>query len=236
MACYAASTIPPINYGSYASPRQYYPTPARGPVYSSTYSAPPKTPVGPAFDERVPDYLSTVKTALRRLLNENKVRNMPVGFPFHVTAQNYDEVRLSHGPYEFKEYFSTSDTRSSRSHCATFSYALSRSGMMTWRITVPGQSTDRRELPREETLAQVQLHPMALETAPFGIEFMIRPQILLQALSTSLEVGGLVTIQIANEKTRIYCRDKHIYYSSGEILFVSTDHLGQHEIAAIYQP
>jgi hypothetical protein len=143
MACYAASTIPQINYGSYASPRPCYPTPDRGPFYTSAYGALPKPPVG---TERVyDDDLSKVKIALRRLLNENKVKNMPVGFPFHVTMQNCDEIRLSHAPYEFKEYFATSDNRV-RSQCATFSYSISRSGMMSWRITVPErQPSGRRE-------------------------------------------------------------------------------------------
>ena len=86
-----------------------------------------------------------------------------------------------------------------------------------------------------ETLAQLQVHPMAIETTAFGIDFMIRPQTPLQALSTSLEVGKMVTIQIANDKMRIFCHRKHIYYTSGEILFLSTDHLGQHEVACMYQ-
>ena len=146
MPCYAASTIPQINYGSYASPRPCYPTPDRRPFYTNAYSALPKPPVGTVFYERVhDDDLTQVKIALRRLLNENKVRNIPVGFPFHVTAQNCDEIRLSHSPYEFKEYFPTSDNRT-RSQCATFSYSISRSGMMTWRITVPErQSRGLRE-------------------------------------------------------------------------------------------
>lgn len=76
---------------------------------------------------------------------------------------------------------------------------------------------------------------MVIETAAFGIDFMTRPQILLQALSTSLEVGKMITIQIANDKTRIFCHKKHVYYNSGEIIFVSTDHLGQHEVACVYQ-
>ena len=143
MACYATSTIPRINYGSYASPRPCYPTPDRGPFYTSPYGALPKPPIGTVFSERVhDDDLTKVKTTLRRLLNENNVRNMPVGFPFHVTAQNCNEIRLSHAPYEFKEYLPTSDNRT-RSQCATFSYSISRSGMMTWRITVPERG--RRE-------------------------------------------------------------------------------------------
>lgn len=146
MACYAASTIPQINYGSYASPRPCYPTPDRSPFYTSAYGALPKAPVGTVHYERVQDDdLIKMKIALRWLLNENKVRNMPVGFPFHVTTQNCNEIRLSHAPYEFKEYFATSDNRS-RSQCATFSYSLSRSGMMSWRIIVPErQSNGRRE-------------------------------------------------------------------------------------------
>ena len=87
-----------------------------------------------------------------------------------------------------------------------------------------------------ETLAQVQVHPMAIETTSFGIDFMIRPQILLQALSTSLEAGKMITIQIANDKTRVFCHRRHLYYTSGEILFLSTDHLGQHEVACVYRP
>jgi len=76
---------------------------------------------------------------------------------------------------------------------------------------------------------------MAIETTAFGIDFMIRPQTPLQALSTSLEVGKMVTIQIANDKMQIFCHRKHVYYTSGEILFLSTDHLGQHEVACLYQ-
>jgi len=253
MTCYAPSTIPKIIYGSYVSPRPYCPAPGLAQVYTRAYGAPPKPRVGTVIYEGAhEDDLSRVRTSLRQLLNENKLRNMPVGFPFHVRAQNSDEIRLSHAPYEFKEYFATSDNRS-RSRCATFSYSLSRSGMMTWRITAPGrQSSDGRDCEfyfdnrfsyvsqpgsyfiGNETLAQVQLHPMVLETAAFGIEFMTRPKILLQALSTSLEVGKMITIQIANDKTRIFCRSKHIYYTSGEILFVSTDHLGQHEVVFVY--
>jgi len=82
--------------------------------------------------------------SLRRLLNENKVRNLPIGFPFYVTTQNC-EIRLSHAPYEFKEYFPTSDNRT-RSQCAMFFYSISWSGMMTWQITVlERQSSGHRD-------------------------------------------------------------------------------------------
>jgi hypothetical protein len=197
-----------------------------------------------------------VKTALQKLLKRNKLRNMPAGFPFHVGNQKIPDnsvVRLSHTPYEFNEYFVTSDNRS-RSQCATFSYSPSRSGMMTWQISIPGrQSSQCREAPSEfyfnlrprhvaqlaslgsTTLAQVQVHPMAIETTAFGLDFLIRPEIMLQALATSLEAGKMITIQIANNKTRIFCRKRNIFYSSGEIIFVSTDQYGQHEIAFVFQ-
>ena len=265
MSCYAALSIPQINYGSYISPRPYYPAPDHhGPVYTSAYSALPKPPVGTVLYERVyDDDLATVKAALHKLLKQNKLRNMPAGFPFHVANQNFADdsvMRLSHAPYEFKEYFVTSDNRS-RSQCATFSYSPSRSGMMSWQISVPGrQSSQCRDAPSEffyfktehpvlccsnaspplligsKTLAQVQVHPMALETTSFGLDFMIRPEIMLQALAASLEAGKMITIQIANNKTRIFCRKRNIFYSSGEILFVSTDQYGQHEIAFVFQP
>ena len=153
MACYAALSIPQINYGSYMSPRPYYPAPDRGPVYTSAYGALPNPPVGTVLYERVyDDDLAMVKTALQKLLKHNMLRNMPAGFPFHVANRNFADdsvVRLSHAPYEFKEYFVTSDNRS-RSQCATFSYSPSRSGMMTWQISVPGrQSSQYREAPSE---------------------------------------------------------------------------------------
>lgn len=74
-----------------------------------------------------------------------------------------------------------------------------------------------------------------METS-FGLDLMTNPQILLEALALSVELGVLVTVQVAHQKTpMMYPSKRNVYYDSGEIIFLSTDDRGRTEVAFVFE-
>lgn len=75
---------------------------------------------------------------------------------------------------------------------------------------------------------------MIMETS-FGIDLTTNPRIVLEALALSLELGMLITIEVANYKTpKMYPARRNIDYELGEILFVTTDCTGRSEVACVF--
>lgn len=71
----------------------------------------------------------------------------------------------------------------------------------------------------------------------FGFHFMTNSRIIQEALALSLELGILITIQMATQKTHImYPSRRGIYFSPGEIIFLTTDNFGRSEVVFVYQP
>ncbi|KAF8903919.1 hypothetical protein CPB84DRAFT_1746026 [Gymnopilus junonius] len=108
--------------------------------------------------------------------------------------------------------------------------------MMTWRIYVPArESVLDRDAPRRVSIAHVQVDALVMETS-FGLDLTTNPRILFEALALSIELGVLVTIQVAHQKTpMMYPSKRNVYYDSGEILFLSTDGKGRTEVAFVFE-
>lgn len=76
---------------------------------------------------------------------------------------------------------------------------------------------------------------MVMETS-FGIDLTTNPRIVLEALALSIELGLLVTIQVASYKTpKRYPSKRNIYYEPGDILFLATDCTGRSEVAYVFE-
>ncbi|KAH9478779.1 hypothetical protein JR316_0009240 [Psilocybe cubensis] len=163
---------------------------------------------------------------------------MPCGFPFH--WDRYDNPRISYKSYEFREQFCVAD-QSSRIQQATFVYTspdpYARGGkrMMTWRIYLPARESELyRDAPKKVSVAHVEVDEMVMETS-LGIDLTTNPRIMLEALALSLELGMLVTIEVASSRTlKLYPARRNIHYGPGEILFVTTDCSGRSEVACVF--
>ena len=128
---------------------------------------------------------------------------------------------------------------------------------MNWRIYLPArESVTSRDAPSKYflshsrkpdinlrpcltervSIAHVQVDALVMETS-FGLDLMTTPQILLEALALSVELGILITVQVAQQKTALmYPSKRDVYYESGEIIFLSTDARGKTEVALVFEP
>ncbi|PPQ86683.1 hypothetical protein CVT25_006758 [Psilocybe cyanescens] len=223
MTIYAPATVPSIQYG--------YTTP-----YAALPKPPPRTIL---YDQVYNDDHVGIKCYLRNLLKRNKLSSMPSGFPFHWDC--YETSRISHKSYEFREQFCFADQRA-RIQQATFVYSApdphARLGqrMMSWRIYLPArESAMYRDAPKTVSVAHVEVDSMVMETS-FGIDLTTNPRIVLEALALSIELGLLVTIQVASYKTpKRYPSKRNIYYEPGDILFLATDCTGRSEVAYVFE-
>ncbi|KAF9475151.1 hypothetical protein BDN70DRAFT_898394 [Pholiota conissans] len=205
-----------------------------------TYSASPRSPVETTFYAPY-DELAAIKVQLRRLLKQNSVARLPAGFPFQCVPDAYGCQSMSQASYDFHEYLHLPN-RCSKSHYVTFKYiapsARTGSEEMEWRVVVPDRQPLRNSnVPVIATIiSQVKVDSRIMETS-FGFQFMTNSRIIQEALALSLELGILITIQIANHKTEMmYPSRRGIYFSPGEIIFLATDNFGRSEVVFVYQP
>ncbi|PPQ65331.1 hypothetical protein CVT26_000046 [Gymnopilus dilepis] len=241
----APATIPNIHYG-YTAPTGHFPAHSHSHRYPFE-SLPKPHPSTCLYDRVYNDDHNAAKVHLRALLKKNALSGAPVGFPFHCVRDAYGRPALSHTSYEFKEYFCFSDHRG-RTQCATFVYSApdrharmtgppTEARMMKWRIYLPArESVTSRDAPKRVSIAHVQVDALVMETS-FGLDLMTTPQILLEALALSVELGVLITVQVAQQKTALmYPSKRDVYYESGEIIFLSTDARGKTEVALVFEP
>lgn len=88
----------------------------------------------------------------------------------------------------------------------------------------------------ETTIAQVQVDPMVMQTRPFGLRLMTESRIIQEALAIALEIGILITIELASPQTYMYPCRRGIQFNLGHIIFRTTDYLGRSEVVFVYQP
>jgi hypothetical protein len=114
-------------------------------ISSAPYASLPRPPVGTVLYDRVyNDDLVSIKVRLMNMLNTNRLRNMPMGFPFRVVSVNAGHVGsyVSRESYEFQEYFCPSDHRG-RTQTVNFSFTApsTERDPLSWRITVPSRES-----------------------------------------------------------------------------------------------
>ncbi|KAK0458243.1 uncharacterized protein EV420DRAFT_386872 [Desarmillaria tabescens] len=168
-----------------------------------------------------------LKVRLRNSLQAGDLSNMPSWFPLlRLVPSSCPSSPTSYQPYEFRQEFPTTS-----GGCAvTFSFSAVKEQLFTWRISLP---SNRRQtgvlspfvnffdieyvsenLPM--TLAQVQVHTSVMNT-PYWRFMEKDPSVILRALSTSLELGVLITIA-------------PMQLRSQEILYVATSMDGKQEV------
>ncbi|KAF8813124.1 hypothetical protein BYT27DRAFT_7085176 [Phlegmacium glaucopus] len=216
------------------------PTPfTYNPQYSgSPYASVSRPPVGTVlYDKVYNEDLLAIKVQLRSMLRDNRLSNMPMGFPFRSVFDGHGRYRISRESYEFQERFCFSDQRS-RTHTATISYTAPSSNAqhLSWRISVPSrESSLNGNLPSRISFAQVEVDRIVLET-PHGMALMSNPQIILRALSISMEMGILVSVSVANCKTPVYHPvDQRLDYSPGDVIYVATDNNHRSEVVLVFK-
>ncbi|PBK88338.1 hypothetical protein ARMGADRAFT_430083 [Armillaria gallica] len=152
-----------------------------------------------------------LKVRLRNSLQAGDLSSMPSWFPFlRLVPSSCPSSPASYQPYEFCQEF-----RTSSGGCAvTFSFSAAEEQLFTWRISLPSNRWQTESLP--VTLAQVQVHASVTNT-PYWRFMEKDPSVILRALSTSLELGVLITI--APRQLR-----------SQEILYMATSMDGKQEI------
>lgn len=222
-------------------------------VTFAPYTSHPRHSVGTLHYEQ--DYnhdLTGIKVQLRNILKQNNLSEVRAGFPFQFVHRYGREPAMSYDDdyeFEFREHFHSSEQRSGlRSVTFKYSSPSPRPGshMMHWSIVVPerqslrhshytpGTSVCRNSLfvlnrpflfQGIVSIAHVQVDPPVMETK-FGITFMTNPRVLQEALALSIELGALITIQLANRKTP--------NHSPGEILFLTTDSHGRSQVVCAY--
>ncbi|KAF9024258.1 hypothetical protein BDZ89DRAFT_1162330 [Hymenopellis radicata] len=158
--------------------------------------------------------LHNLKCQLHARLNENRVSNMPSGFPFvYAMSSRGDYSRSRSTPYQFEEHFNVptaSGYSIRRSVVIQFSGPKVPNGPSFWRIH--HVNADRKLHPQQNVpFAQVQLHPEVMATR-YGRCIEKDSRIILRALALSVELGVLVTITtqaaLENRPTK---RDNIVY-------------------------
>lgn len=152
-----------------------------------------------------------LKVRLRNSLQAGDVSSMPSWFPFlRLVPSSCPSSPASYQSYEFCQEF-----RTSSGGCAvTFSFSAAEEQLFTWCISLPSNRLQTENLP--VTLAQVQVHSSVMNT-PYWRFMEKDPSVILRALSTSLELGVLITIVPRQLR-------------SPEILYVATSMDGKQEI------
>ncbi|KAK0200062.1 hypothetical protein DFS33DRAFT_215613 [Desarmillaria ectypa] len=152
-----------------------------------------------------------LKVRLRNSLQAGDLSSMPSWFPFlRLVSSSCPSSPASYQPYEFRQEFPAS----SGGCVVTFSFSTAKEQLFTWWISLPSNRWQTESLPM--TLAQVQVHTSVMNT-PYWRFMGKDPSVILRALSTSLELGVLITI--APRQLR-----------SQEILYVATSMDGKQEI------
>lgn len=188
------------------------------------YTSLPRPPVGTAlYDLVYNDDLASIKVQLINRLNMNCLPNMPMGFPFRVFDDGRGVPYVSRESYEFEEQFCLSD-HGARTASVKFSYTApaNEGEQLLWRITVPTrESVLNGNIPSRSLIAQVTVDRGVMEL-PYGFRFMTEPTILLQHLARSIELGILITINVA-KISMLHPTDRNLNYNPGDIIFVATD-------------
>ncbi|KJA21440.1 hypothetical protein HYPSUDRAFT_42092 [Hypholoma sublateritium FD-334 SS-4] len=199
------------------------------------YTPHPRHSVGTLHYEK--DYnhdLTAIKVQLRNFLTRNNLSEMWAGFPFQCMQDIYgrEPATVSYASYDFQfhEAFHSLEQRSGlRSVTFQYSSPSPRPGshMMDWTIVVPERQSLRQAhcTPGIVSIAHVQVNPLVRETS-FGFALMTNPHIVQRALALSIELGMLITIQVANRKTPV-C-------SPGQILFLTTDSHGRSQVVSTF--
>jgi hypothetical protein len=210
------------------------------------------------YDRTHYDELTPIKFQLLHLLKQNMVSSLPHGFPFQYGRDAHGRHSLSYASYEFQQALSSAEQRS-RPEYVTFRYIApfpKSSSRMEWRIMAPNRQSKRYAnapgallsmslylirilihcLYSETMIAQVQVDPMVVQTRPFGLRLMTESRIIQEALAIALEIGILITIEVASPQTYMYPCRRNIQYHPGQIIFRTTDYLGRSEVVFVYQP
>ncbi|KAG7440597.1 uncharacterized protein BT62DRAFT_577637 [Guyanagaster necrorhizus] len=129
-----------------------------------------------------------LKVRLRNNLQAGDLSSMPSWFPFlRLMPSSCPSSPASYQSYEFRQEFPTSS-----GGCAvTFSFCAVQEQLFTWRIALPSSQWQTEGQPM--TMAQVQVHRSVMNT-PYWRFMEKDPSVILRALSTSLELGVLITI------------------------------------------
>ncbi|KAF8191785.1 hypothetical protein BJ912DRAFT_1041590 [Pholiota molesta] len=190
------------------------------------------------YDRTHYDELTPIKFQLLHLLKQNMVSSLPHGFPFQYGRDAHGRHSLSYASYEFQQALSSAEQRS-RPEYVTFKYIApfpKSSSRMEWRIMAPNRQSKRYANAPETMIAQVQVDPMVVQTRPFGLRLMTESRIIQEALAIALEIGILITIEVASPQTYMYPCRRNIQYNPGQIIFRTTDYLGRSEVVFVYQP
>lgn len=140
---------------------QYYHT-QRNLAFSSPSSSPLESPV---YGTVAPDEQLDTKVQLRNRLNNGRLSNMPVGFPFRHVVDGRGVPRISYEPYEFREELRSESRRSGHLAAyvsftpATADSRHSKKEYLSWSATLPKADLRpySRGPPRESTSS---LHPL----------------------------------------------------------------------------
>ncbi|TFK37989.1 hypothetical protein BDQ12DRAFT_735910 [Crucibulum laeve] len=218
---------------------------------SSSYS----TPSGSyAAGTPLPDCLNTeeqlnARVQLRNKLNSGRLYNMPGAFPFNYVYDGHGSAHMSYYSYEFKEELRSPTTRDrARRQNATFSFSnpshhpLGRKAEpLTWRIYLPHETSSSHSSGKA-VVAQVKVEPEVLTTT-YGKNLMAGPQLMLRALSISLELGLVITISMTNslskhKSSRPSSRPSyHSQWRDGTVLYLgSRDDNSEQEVLYIIDP
>ncbi|KAJ7734585.1 hypothetical protein DFH07DRAFT_1065253 [Mycena maculata] len=166
------------------------------------FSSPSSSPLeSPVYGVVSPNEQLDTKVQLRNWLNNGRLSNMPVGFPFRHVMDARGTPRISYDPYEFREEL-RSESRCSGHLAAHVSFAPSAAGRskkeyLSWSATLP--KLDLRPYtcgpPPKAPVAHVRVDTEVMNTE-YGKHIERDPRIILRALSVSLELGLLVTVTL----------------------------------------
>ncbi|KAJ6487697.1 hypothetical protein C8R45DRAFT_254430 [Mycena sanguinolenta] len=196
---------------------------------SLDYSSPATSPLeSPIYGVVSPDEQLDMKMQLHDRLSGGRLSNMPAGFPFRHVMDPRGTPRICYDPYEFREEL-RSPRRNGRNLSAHVSFFhenavpyVSKNSYLSW--CAHASKLDllpyTRGPPPKVPAAHVRVDTRVMDTA-YGKYIERDPQIILHALSISLELGLLVTI------TAQKCDDAADLYS---IIYIGTANNGRQSV------
>ncbi|KAL0959574.1 hypothetical protein HGRIS_011284 [Hohenbuehelia grisea] len=169
---------------------------------------------------------------------------MPAGFPFHYAMRGFSTPKLSYDSFEFREtvypsYRTGHHVSPPVEAIVSFNYSSGSCGRrskasqyLTWNIHIPGPGYHpaRKHCPTSP-IAHVQIDA-ALMNMPFGRFVRKSPNVVLHALSTSLELGVPITICVLDQYVAplmAYSRTAS-EWQLGDVAYLATRPDGRQEV------
>ncbi|KAF8868441.1 hypothetical protein BD779DRAFT_1683895 [Infundibulicybe gibba] len=168
-----------------------------------------------------------LRVQLCNSLNQGQLAHMPAGFPFRYVTNGHGAARLAYDSFDFRDGPATisfeAPQRSRHAQPHDIMY-------MSWKAYLPVPEPRlhaRAAVARPALAAHVRVDPTIL-SSPYGRTIHNDPRIILRALAISVELGVMVTIQVADACVGQLLRESGKSSRRSEWIFGSIVYLGTH--------